>query len=283
MSDANRPQLAKWPFYLGDILLLAGAYYVYYQSKLPMSLGELAIGAGCIALGAVLATLPAWLEFRAAVKFAETGELTTVVAQVRNMEKIAAQIASATGAWNTAQESSDKSVKAAREISEKMAAEIKGFAEFMQRTNDTEKANLRLEVDKLRRSEADWLQVFVRVLDHVYALYVAAFKSGQPNVIDQIGSFQNAVRDAARRIGLTSFVAGPAERFNPQRHHLLDPKAVAPDDAVVAETIAVGYTYQGRLIRHALVALQSAGETVAPESVGEGAASPQSQLPLGSS
>jgi len=283
MSDANRPKLTKWPFYLGDILLLAGAYCVYHQSKLPMSLGELVVGAVCIAMGAVLATLPAWLEFRAAVKLTETGELNSVVEQVRNMERIAAQIASATGAWNTAQECSDKSVKAAKDISEKMALEVKGFTEFMQRANDTEKANLRLEVEKLRRSEAEWLQVVVRMLDHVYALYSAALRSGQRNVVDQIGNFQNAVRDTARRIGLTAFVANPAERFDFQRHQLLDPKAVAPAEATVAETIAVGYTYQGRLIRHALVALNEATQPAALESGEEGANSPQSQLPLGSS
>jgi len=283
MSDANRPKLAKWPFYFGDILLLAGAYYVYHQSKLPMGLGELAIGAGCISLGAVLGTLPAWLEFRAAVKFAETGELTSVVEQVRNMERIAAQIAGATGAWNTAQESSDKTVKAAKDISEKMALEVKGFTEFMQRANDTEKANLRLEVEKLRRSEAEWIQVVVRMLDHVYALYVAALRSGQRNVIDQIGNFQNAVRDSARRIGLTAFIANPAERFDAQRHQLLDPKAVAPADATVVETIAVGYTYQGRLIRHALVALNEAVQPSKSGAEDESADTPQSQLPLGSS
>jgi molecular chaperone GrpE (heat shock protein) len=283
MSDANRPKLTQWPFYFGDVLLLAGAYFVYHQSKLPMSLGELAVGAACIACGAFLGALPAWLEFRAAVKLSETGELTSVVGQVRNMERIAAQIASATGAWNTAQESSDKSVKAAKDISEKMALEVKGFTDFMQRANDTEKANLRLEVEKLRRSEAEWLQVVVRMLDHVYALYSAALRSGQRNVIDQIGNFQNAVRDTARRIGLTAFIANPAERFDSQRHQLLDPKSVAPAEATVAETIAVGYTYQGRLIRHALVALNETAPSAAPETVEEGANSPQSQLPLGSS
>jgi len=283
MTDAIRPQLTKWPFYFGDVLLLGGAYYLYHQSKLPLGPGELAIGAACIAIGAVLAVLPSWLEFRAAVRLAETGELTSVVEQVRNMEKIASQISSATGAWNTAQESSDKAVKAAKEISEKMALEIKGFSEFMQRANDTEKANLRLEVEKLRRSEAEWLQVLVRVLDHVYALYVGALRSGQENLINQVGSFQNAVRDTARRIGLTAFIGNPSERFNSQRHQLLDPKAVAPEDATVAETVAVGYTYQGRLLRHALVAINNPGEPTQPGTGEATVESPQSQLPLGSS
>jgi molecular chaperone GrpE (heat shock protein) len=118
------------------------------------------------------------------------------------------------------------------------------------------------------------------MLDHVFALYVAALRSGQRNVIDQIGNFQNAVRDTTRRIGLTAFTANPAERFDPQRHQLLDPKAVAPADATVAETIAAGYTYQGRLVRHALVALREVAPADQATAEPEPAVMPQSQLPL---
>jgi hypothetical protein len=73
-------------------------------------------------------------------------------------------------------------VTADNEIAERMTAEAKGFAEFMQKANDSEKAHLRLEVDKLRRAEAEWLQIMTHVFDHVYALYAAAAKSGQPNL-----------------------------------------------------------------------------------------------------
>jgi len=41
-----------------------------------------------------------------------------------------------------------------------------------------------------------------------------------------------------------------------ERHHLADGKEAPPADAVVAETLAPGYTYQGRLVRPALVRLR---------------------------
>ena len=61
-----------------------------------------------------------------------------------------------------------------------MAAEAKAFTEFMQKANDSEKAMLRLETDKLKRAESEWVHVLVRMLDHVYALHIGAMRSGQP-------------------------------------------------------------------------------------------------------
>ena len=126
----------------------------------------------------------------------------------------------------------------------------------MQRMNESEKATLRLEVEKLRRAEVEWLQVVVRMLDHVYALHQGAVRSGQPNVLEQVGSFQNACREAARRVGLAPFAANPSEPFDAQRHQLAEGDARLPADAVVGETLAAGYTFQGKLLRPALVRLR---------------------------
>ena len=136
-----------------------------------------------------------------------------------------------------------------------MAAEVREFSEFMEKMNDSEKAALRLEVEKFHRGEAEWLQVLVRILDHIFALHAAAVHSGQP----QFGRTNHAIPKrlprAARRIGLTPFVAAPDEPFNAERHQAVDTKAKPPADAVVAETVGPGYTFQGRLLRPALVRL----------------------------
>jgi molecular chaperone GrpE (heat shock protein) len=170
---------------------------------------------------------------------------------------VAQQISSATGQWQTVQEQADKTAGLAKQISERMSSELKGFTEFMQRSNESEKANLRLEVEKLRRMETDWLQVSVRMLDHVYALHQGALRSGQPRLIEQLGNFQTACRDAARRVGLIPYAAIAAEPFDGQKHQLVDAEAKAPSGAVIAETIAAGYTFQGKLIRPALVRLSN--------------------------
>ena len=191
-------------------------------------------------------------------------------AVVTNLKKYSAQIASATDQWARVQETtkgdSEKIVAAAKEITERMATEIREFNEFQVKLNDTEKGALRLEVEKLRRAEGEWLQVVVRILDHVFALHNAAARSGQPELAENVGQFQNACRDAARRVGLTPFHAAPEEKFDAQKHRAHGVEN-SPADGVVAEMLAPGLTFQGRLIRPVLVRLQEAAPPApAPES-----------------
>jgi molecular chaperone GrpE (heat shock protein) len=275
MRDSSPPTLSKLPFFVGDVLLLGTACLLIIHSS-PVSAWEASFAVMCVAGGAVLAIAPFILEYQAVAKLAEAETLTTVVAQLQNLEKVAAQIHAATGQWQSVQEHADKTAASAKEIAERISAEARAFAEFMERANDNQKANLRLEVEKLRRAESDWLTVMVRVLDHVFALHQGALRSGQPNLIEQLGNFQNACRDAARRVGLTPFAPNPDEPFDAERHRMADADATPAADARVVETVATGYTFQGRLLRHALVRLSGnnaeraaaeAGAAEAPEAV----------------
>ena len=279
MSDLNAPKLSKWPFVGGDALLLGTACAITYQSKFPLGHLELCFVVLCVVGGALLGIAPFLFEYAALVKVTEAGGLATVVSQLKNLEGIAAQITGATGLWQTAQDAADKPARSATEIADRMTSEVKAFTEFMQRANDSERATLRLEVEKLRRAEADWLQVLVRTLDHVFALHQGALRSGQPALIEQVGNFQNACRDAARRVGLTPFAAQEAEPFDAQRHQLIEEGATPPLHAVVSDTVAAGYTYQGRLVRPALVRLRETTTAVAapPTDAADGQ---QSSLPL---
>ena len=257
MPNSLAPKLSKWPFFVGDAILFGCAFFIYYQSKLPMEPWQIGFVVFCVACGACLGLMPFLLEYRVLAKLAEASLVANAVAELRNIETIAAQISGVSNQWESAQDQANKTVATAGAISERMASELKAFSEFMQRANDSEKANLRLEVEKLHRAEADWLQVLVRLLDHVYALHTGAVRSGQPNLIGQVSGFQNACRDSARRVGLVPYVAEACEPFDPQRHQLLDSEAQATAEATVAETIATGYTFQGRLLRPALVRLSA--------------------------
>jgi molecular chaperone GrpE (heat shock protein) len=250
-------RLYKSPFFVGDLMLLGAAYFIYFQSKLPMGAWQIFFIVLCVAGAATLGIMPFLLEYRLALKLAEANALAGVGPQIQNVQVVAQQITTATNHWQGVQEQADKTAGLAKQISERMTAEVKGFKDFMQRSNDTEKANLRLEVEKLRRMEADWLQVLVRMLDHVYALHQGAVRTGQPRLIEQLGNFQTACRDAARRVGLVAYAATAAEPFDSQRHQLVDVEAKAPLGAMVAETIAAGYTFQGKQIRAALVRLSN--------------------------
>jgi molecular chaperone GrpE (heat shock protein) len=256
MRDQAKPGLSKWPFLLGDFSLLAAATAIALQQRHPLSTGPAGLVVACVLAGAALGILPFVLEYRALVRLAEADRLDSVVSQIGKLEEIASQISAATGQWQNVQGEAEKVSIAAKKMTERMEAEAQAFTEFMQKVNDGERATLRLEVEKMQRGEKDWLQVAIRMLDHVYALNVGAVRSGQPNLIAQLSNFQNACREAARRVGLTPFIAEPAEVFDANRHQLLDEQKSPSNGAIVTETVATGYTFQGRLLRPALVKLR---------------------------
>lgn len=280
MRDRLSPQLAKWPFFVGDALMLGLAWFIYARGSQPLGGSVLGLMTLCVLAGAGMAMLPFVLEYRAAVKVAEAGALTSVVSQIAELTKIAEQISGATSRWQIAQEAADHTADAARAIAERMTAEVQGFKEFMKGANETEKATLRLEVEKLRRAEQDWLQVIVRILDHVFALHRAAAETGQPRLIEQITRFQSACREAARRVGLVPFVVEPGEAFNAEKHQWVEGKENPPPNASVAETVATGYRFQGRLLRPPLVRLQASPSSPPDAAAEDPAAGNQAPLPL---
>jgi molecular chaperone GrpE (heat shock protein) len=256
MNDSKTWKISKWPFLLGDALLIAIASILVWKSAHPIAQWEIIACIVCVASGAVLGVLPFILDYRAIVKVVEVNALGAVSEKIQNLEKLAGQISSATNEWTNAQTQAEKTSAGAKEIAGKMAAEVREFSEFMQKMNDNEKSALRLEIEKFRRAEAEWLQVLARILDHIFALHSAAVRSGQPKIAEQLTQFQNACRDAARRVGLAPFVAAPDELFNVERHQVIDGEAKPFDGAVVAETVGAGYTFQGKLLRPALVRLR---------------------------
>ncbi|HXE42325.1 MAG TPA: nucleotide exchange factor GrpE, partial [Candidatus Baltobacteraceae bacterium] len=141
----------------------------------------------------------------------------------------------------------------------------------------------RLEAEKLHRNEGEWLQTLVRILDHVYALSSAASRSGKPELAAQIENFQSACRGTARRMGVTPFVAAPDEPFDKERHQAVGEAAPA-DGAIVTETIGTGYTFQGKLLRPAIVKVREANvaaeESVPTEPIEPPSENSEEQLPL---
>jgi molecular chaperone GrpE (heat shock protein) len=253
MNETPAPRLSKWPFIIGDILLIATASYVaFYGSFLGQ--WQYVATVSSIAFGAWLLAWPFVLEFRAATKLAESSALDGVTAKIQDLDKVSTSISSAILEWQHLQQTASHTVAAAEHIAERMTAEARNFGEAMARLNETEKNHLRLEVEKLRRAEGDWLGVTVRMLDHVYALHKAGSRSGQRQIIEQLTHFQNACRDTARRLGIVPVVPEPGVPFHPDAHQLLD-GAKAADGAVIADIIAPGFTFQGAIIRLPVVAV----------------------------
>ena len=264
MNDVANWKVPKWIFLISDVLLLALAYLIVCKSPHPIAKWEIIACFASAALGTVIGTLPFILDYRAMGKALEVNALSSVADRIQDLERVTALISSATNEWVHAQTQAEKTSNSAKEIADKMAGEAHQFAKVMQKLNDSEKSALRLEIEKLRRAESEWLQVLVRILDHVFALSAAAERSGQPRVAEQMTQFQNACRDAAQRVGLVPFIATPDELFDAKRHQAVNMESEPPAGAAIAETVGAGFTYQGKLLRPVLVRLREASPPPAP-------------------
>ena len=56
MQDTTGLKVPKWPFFLGDAVLLGLAWFIYFQGQGPLSRWEIAAVSMCVALGALLGT-----------------------------------------------------------------------------------------------------------------------------------------------------------------------------------------------------------------------------------
>lgn len=225
---------------------------------------EIALVGGLTGLGAWIFIQPFQKDHEAAVKLFEQVNLASAAEKLGSLDKTAQQIAAATAQWQDIQTISTKTVNAAGNIASQIAAEAKGFSEFLTRANDGEKSTLRLEIEKLRRGEKDSLQVVIHLMDHCFALFQAASASGQPQLIQQIGNYRNACIDATRRVGILPYEAQAGEPFDSERHEIAD-GSEPPQGATVDRTIAWGYTFQGAGIRRIQVAIATT-ETAATQS-----------------
>jgi molecular chaperone GrpE (heat shock protein) len=254
-NNSKGPPL--WPFLLADLFLVGAGVFLWWQGHRPLLAWEAAGIIFCAAAGAGVFLTPFLRRSANDQTLAQAEKLADAAGKIQRLDELASQISNSTAQWQAVQDAAAKTAQTAAGLAQSMGAEAKAFAEFLQKANDVERAHLRLEVEKLRRNETEWLQILIRMLDQVHALFQAALQSGQPGLAEQIGLFQNACRDISRRTGLAVVAAQPGEPFDPKRHQLIHDQAAA-DNALILDTLAPGYTYQGQMVRRALVRLQEA-------------------------
>jgi molecular chaperone GrpE (heat shock protein) len=254
MSE-TRASLPIWPFLAVDALLVGVGGLLLWLGHRPLLWWEACLIVVCVTAAAWSFVFPFTRRNCDEQGLAQAKVLGQTTSRLQNIDQIAAQITGATNQLREFQEQNTQATAAAKGIAESMSAESQKIGELLQKTGDAERANLRLEVEKLRRGEAEWIQILVYILDHVFAVFQAANRSGQPALVEQMGLFQNSCRDAARRIGLMATNVKAGEPFDPALHKLVD-DASPNGNAVIAETLATGYTFQGQIIRRPLVALK---------------------------
>lgn len=258
MLDREATMLPKWPFLISDALLLSVAGWLAWQGPATDTV-RMAI-VSCVVVGAVVAIVPFVLQYRATMRMTEVRSLMSISEHMNQIRSFSNQISFAAAQWQVVRDQADQTVTTAKQLVESVTTETKAINDFLKEADTAEKKQLRLEVDKFRRAEAEWLQIVVRLLDHVFALHQAAVRSGQQRLIEQLNLFQHACRDTVRRVGLVPFAPAADDPFDDKLHQPDEQNGTPASGALVERTLATGFTYQGQLLRPALVSLKSNGE-----------------------
>lgn len=251
--------MPKMPFYIADALIVAVAGVVLWCVLPAHSAGAYALAAVCIAAVAFAAAISIrpWLkEFEAATKLAELDRMKSAVEQIEGVEAVARQIQDATARWQTVSDAASKTAEVSNGILDRIKVESTEFVKSLQGLKEEERRTMGLEIEKLRRSEGDYLQVLVRLFDHIFALNQAGQRSNQPALAQQLGQFQMACRDAARRVGLICYAPDDGEPFDERSQQTENEAGQPPAGALVETSLAAGYVFQGQLLRKSLVRIK---------------------------
>lgn len=261
-EQETRVGVARWPFVVGDGLLLGSAGWVAWAlhgGQLEWGVGAVGCVVGAVAAGAWTLATPFLREHEAAVRRAEHAGLADTLRQVRQWEAAAAGMAASAGDIQTGQKALEGARAAVEAAAGRLAEERRAVGELQGRMLEQERQTMRVELEKLRRGEEETVRVLCHVLDHNYAVYQAGQRSGQPALVQQLGQYRAACLDAVRRLGLVAHEARPGEAFDPARHEVAEGARPA-GEAVVRGTVACGYTYRGAGIRPIIVTVGGGGE-----------------------
>lgn len=254
------PRIRKWPFLAADGLFLALAGGIFAAGGgLALEGGKLWMVAVCMGLGSVFGVWPFLAEYREESRRFEAREFGSVLEQVRRLEEAGKLISESTGQWQEMAEQGEGMAKAAEEIAVRVREERERFREIAEKADAKERDHWRLEAEKLRRSEREWLGVLAGIMYHVFALHRAGKSSGQAKLIQQLDGFQGACLDICRRVGLSQYVVKAGEVFDPKIHKAEEGRPL-PKNPVVRETLAPGFSFQGRRAYLPLVALAEGAE-----------------------
>lgn len=276
MSEIACPRTTKWPFIVGDVVLVGtagGVAALAHGGFIPWTGPTVGIVVAAVAAGAWVLITPFLRDQEAAVRLTEQEGLADTLRQVRQLEQAAAGIASGAALIQAGQQSLDRSRGAAEAMAEVMIAERKHLSELQSRTLDQERQTLRIEVEKLRRSDEEAVRVLCHLLDHNYAVFLAGQRSGQAGLAQQLAQYRGACLDAVRRLGLVAHEAQPGEVFNPEIHQTADGQPPV-EGARVLGTIACGYSLRGAGIRPIIVATGPADGVTAEAGSGTEPAAP---------
>ena len=179
MNLPSSPRPPKWPYLLGDALLLALACIVGLTAESPFSPLTLSVVFGCVALGGVLAALPYIFDFFAEERAAVAEFRQKLETQNARLAHGIETLAAAGAQLKAAQEAAAKAVHTAEALPYKLQEKIAEFTTQLQQHDDEEKAAMTKELETLRDTEGQRLTALVGTIQTATKEFAALEKDAR--------------------------------------------------------------------------------------------------------
>jgi hypothetical protein len=167
--------VARWPFFVGDVLVLAIAWIAVSRGEAPPGLGAIIVAFVCVLIGVALAIAPFLLDYDARLRLAEAAAREANEAQARRLAQTAEQLAHAVSRSQSTEEQAGHALGTLEEMADKLTAHAEELAQSISRAAEREQASQKGEIERLVRERDDALAA----LDNRVSAVAAALAEAQ--------------------------------------------------------------------------------------------------------
>jgi len=151
---SDTPRLPKWPFLIGDAVLLACAVLLAKYSPLPYANPVIIAIAGCVALAAILGVVPFLTDYAGKQDEALDARQRGLEALTRTVADSAEQISVAATSLHELTEVARQQLAQAEALPDKLEESIRGFNEALAKSMTEATVSWHQEIKTLRASES---------------------------------------------------------------------------------------------------------------------------------
>lgn len=132
-DPASPPSVARWPFYLGDIVLLGLACLAILYGGVPLPTPNIVIAVVCALAGIGLLVAPYLLEFDTKLKIAQEAAKSAADSQAKRLGHAAEQLSNVISRSQSTEEQAGQALGSLEDLSEKLAAQIEELTQVLAR------------------------------------------------------------------------------------------------------------------------------------------------------
>lgn len=197
----DTPKLPKWPFLLGDALLLGTAWMIAHQSRDAFAGGPLIAVTTCVALGALLGVIPFLSDYARKQDEALDDRQRSLESLSRTVAASSEQISIAAGGLHEITEIAHRNLKAAEQLPHKLQEKIAEFKAELENANSEEREELEKELATLRAGESERLESIADKIAKATAEFSKLEASAQKHVTAGAEAIAKASAAASQATG----------------------------------------------------------------------------------